>query len=968
MDLPIMENNTKTQKSKSNQSSAKTTVKMYKNYQDFMYKHQLGSDDTREITNTRITGGKYHIPDEEYQTFLNLYFNDIVSKKANEFLTEKQREKDGPIVVDVDLRYDISVTEKLYKKTHIDDLIYLYLKELKKIYQFENQLKFSVFVFEKKNVNRLIDKNITKDGIHLIFGIQCDHTTQSILRERIVDKIQEVWGDLEIKNTWEDVFDKGISEGRVNWQLYGSRKPDHEDYKLTQHYEFQYDISDDELLKTELHVKNFNFQKDLNKLSVRYNEHPCLNFNAEFISIHENHKMKEKTKSTNVKIKNLIKISGGRNQNSVENILNIKNKDDLDQAVEEFLENISPTDYELKEAYDYTMALPESYYGVGSYNKWIKVGLALNNVSKNLLIVWIAFSSKYEHFDYGFINDMCNKWASFQSRNSEGLTFRSIMYWAKSEAGEQYEKIRASSIDFYIEQTLKSITSNSDGKSSKCIGCGDSDIAFILKQLYKDQFICASIKSDKWYRFSKHRWVEDECGTTLRRHISEELRAIYRNKLDELLMKLTDRDIDEETKKKIELRVGVLSEIVTKLARTTDKDHILKEAKELFFDKDIKFLDLLDSNPYLLCFENGVLDIKENIFRPGRAEDYISKSTNINYKKIDKVRDDKIINEINDFMAKLFPSEQLRKYMWEHLASTLVGTIPNQTFNMYIGGGENGKSVLTDLMSQVLGDYKCDAPLSLITQSRQKLGQANPDVVALKGVRYAVMQEPSKGDKINDGAMKELTSGVEPLKGRNLFCMPISFIPQFKLVICSNNFLEIKTQDHGAWRRIRVVDFVSLFTDNPVQGDKEKPHQFKIDRKLKEKFPEWKEVFIALLSEIVLRTQGNVEDCAMVMESSKKYREREDHIAEFMRDKIVMDVNGKITKTEATNEFNIWYSSTYGKGAPSTKEVHEYLDKKLGKFSSKHGAWVGARIRYEHDEIVDIDESDDDNDITEDDL
>jgi putative DNA primase/helicase len=98
-------------------------------------------------------------------------------------------------------------------------------------------------------------------------------------------------------------------------------------------------------------------------------------------------------------------------------------------------------------------------------------------------------------------------------------------------------------------------------------------------------------------------------------------------------------------------------------------------------------------------------------------------------------------------MAKLFPIEQLRNYMWEHLASTLIGVNLNQTFHMYIGGGENGKSVLTDLMSQVFGEYKCDAPLCLITQDRIKQGQASPDIVALKGVRYAVMQEPSRGTR-----------------------------------------------------------------------------------------------------------------------------------------------------------------------------------------------------------------------------
>jgi P4 family phage/plasmid primase-like protien len=365
-----------------------------------------------------------------------------------------------------------------------------------------------------------------------------------------------------------------------------------------------------------------------------------------------------------------------------------------------------------------------------------------------------------------------------------------------------------------------------------------------------------------------------------------------------------------------------------------------------------------------------VWDFKEKVFRAGRAEDYISKCTNIQYRKIDPVSDAKVVAEIHDFMEKLFPIEQIRKYMWEHLASVLIGANLTQTFHMYIGGGENGKSVLTDLMSQILGDYKSDAPLSLITQARMKQGQASPDVVALKGVRYAVMQEPSKGDRINDGALKELTSGTEPIRGRNLFSAPITFVPQFKLIVCTNELIEVKTRDHATWRRFRLVDFMSLFTDKPVEGDTEKPFQFKIDRKLKERFVEWREVFMSMLVDIVLKTDGNISDCPMVMESTNKYREREDHIAEFIRDRIVMDPKGKITKTEATNEFNLWYQSTYGRGGPSTKEVHEYLDKKLGKFKSAAGAWTGAKIRYERDEVMisNIEEEFSDSDIQASDL
>ena len=35
----------------------------------------------------------------------------------------------------------------------------------------------------------------------------------------------------------------------------------------------------------------------------------------------------------------------------------------------------------------------------------------------------------------------------------------------------------------------------------------------------------------------------------------------------------------------------------------------MREAKELFYDKD--FLNKLDQNPYLLCFNNYVIDFKK---------------------------------------------------------------------------------------------------------------------------------------------------------------------------------------------------------------------------------------------------------------------------------------------------------------------------------------------------------------------
>ena len=98
-----------------------------------------------------------------------------------------------------------------------------------------------------------ICKDKTKDGIHIIINIITDFATKMILRNYIIQNIVDIWDDLPITNTWNDVVDESVMKGHANWQLYGSKKPGNKPYKLK--YIYNTEIHDnDEISVIEIDI------------------------------------------------------------------------------------------------------------------------------------------------------------------------------------------------------------------------------------------------------------------------------------------------------------------------------------------------------------------------------------------------------------------------------------------------------------------------------------------------------------------------------------------------------------------------------------------------------------------------------------------------------------------------------------------------------------------------------------------
>ena len=80
--------------------------------------------------------------------------------------------------------------ERQYLEKYIESLIDLYNDKINKMLEIPKNVKWEVFVLEKSKVNMTKHKDMhTKDGIHLIIGIQMDHTLQQMLRNRVLEDI-----------------------------------------------------------------------------------------------------------------------------------------------------------------------------------------------------------------------------------------------------------------------------------------------------------------------------------------------------------------------------------------------------------------------------------------------------------------------------------------------------------------------------------------------------------------------------------------------------------------------------------------------------------------------------------------------------------------------------------------------------------------------------------------------------------
>jgi len=859
--------------------------------------------------------GKFHFNRETLESFWEIYCN-LLKNTENPVvgLAEKPQQY-LPVIVDIDLKIrdpgeDIKeYSEHLYTDEQLEAVVQTYQSVLRQIVDECTEEDLTCVVLEKDIYTETKGDNMyIKNGFHLhfpnIFLNKIDQETQLIPRVQDILKEGKTFYSLGYEDS-SAVVDKVCC--KVPWLLYGSRKSeDHHPYVVTRIYNSE--MANVSLEKAFKNYQLFDHREQL--IPIKGNVELFL---PRILSI----------------------VPYGRNTKQMRRgiISPLKQKLKKDRKASSTHRKMSP-----EEALVLARRLLPmlSDFRADDRNDWMTVGWVLYNETEghpDALDLWCEFSSRCE--DKYDENTCIHLW----ERMTKGdLSFGTLRHYAKIDNPGEYSR-------FKEECAAKHIASSLDGSHN--------DVAKTLYAEYGDEFVCASFSGKVWFQFIGHRWEEIEEGVFLREKISGKIVEKYVEAGKRLLEEMPGQQ-DKGKEAMIHTRLKQAQKMISNLKNSSYKNAVMRECCEVFYDP--KFKERLDMNPYLIAFKNGVYDLQQNIFRPGRPEDYLSKTMPINY--IEFSEDDEKVLDVQTFLEQVFPDKSVRKYFMDVTSDVFVGGNTEKIVQMWTGDGDNAKSVTQCLLEQMLGKLAVKLNTNVVTGKKPGAGGTFAELArAGGGVRMAVMEEPDNDEAINVGMLKSL-SGNDSYFARDLFEKgkeTKEIKPLFKLIFICNKLPRIKYADKAVWNRVRVIPFESTFCreDNPAPDTYEEQlnqKRFPMDKQFGKKIPGLLEPLAWLLLKHRQKITTRIEP-EKVRAATEFYRKQNDIYRQFIDESIIEDKDKTITLSEVYNMFKDWFKDSLpGQSVPVKNEIEEYFTRIWGTPETGK-KWKGYRMRTTKDLI-----------------
>ncbi len=505
------------------------------------------------------------------------------------------------------------------------------------------------------------------------------------------------------------------------------------------------------------------------------------------------------------------------------------------------------------------------------------------------------------------------------------ITYKTLAWYACMDNREMYTKWH----DEWYMQGILDIFDTVKKKSD----LGQRKVANAIYRCYWLEFAY----DKEWFQFKNHRWING-AEHIMANRISEHFLKI----LMVTVKRLNDPSIEKNhTKEEVERRQNMAyyaEELINLLDGGTFLDKVTKRLINIFAEVSRGFRSNLDENTDLMGCATGVLDTfgtEGIVFRPGKPEDFISKTTGIHFYPNLFHENNPQVRKVAEWIEQVYPDEELRVYFYKYCASFIKGRNRFKKFGVMNGKGDNSKSMIIKLLEYTFREYCAKGHASMLnTDNKKSSSNASPEFARLKGCRILILDEGS--DKEMDKTVIKLLTGDDKVYVRALYSDGMDMVQQYKTVLVTNQVPRIRDADAAAYRRMALIMHLSTWIHGAPIGREEQfqARTFEMNDNFSDEIPSLTGAFMWLLVTKWYRRlcEDGLAPPPIVVNATQEYIRGTDVYEGFIRERVEKtdDDNDKMYFSDAFEHFKEWYLGNFSKKCHVERQL--FRISMMGKF------------------------------------
>ncbi|WP_279136555.1 phage/plasmid primase, P4 family [Desulfovibrio piger] len=449
---------------------------------------------------------------------------------------------------------------------------------------------------------------------------------------------------------------------------------------------------------------------------------------------------------------------------------------------------------------------------------------------------------------------------------------------------------------------------------------------------------------DRFLIWGGHHWIEDDFDMAAQR--IEDVCELYL-RLAESKQAEAAEETDKNERAKIEGLASAVLRRVSQLRDTPGQDKLLQMLRRIR-DPLVVLPKQIDQQHYVKACPNGVIDLRTGELRPGRPDEYILNAIVTEYDP-ELLRKDDPCPETNRFLLSSMDGDQeLVDFIWRLLGYGLITERRDHIFTIMWGEhGRNGKDTLIKLVTHVLGQtLSGDVPVEMFLQMQQTRNSSapSPDVLALRGMCVAWINEAEEGQRFALAKLKKLTGGGY-ITARGLQDkLQTTWLQTHLPIMTTNELPKAKADDAAFWSRAILIKWPLSFVERPEQ-----PYERPADKDLTEKVgAEAKGVLARMVRGSMEYLRDGLKIPDKVREWTREQRASWDDVGLFLSEWCISESHQsnpanytlKVNATDLHEAFCIWYARYRDRRySISAKKFAEALNKKDIAYKRSNGSW-----------------------------